>query len=122
MEQFKSEILAAETAFAQLVKEKGMKVGFLTYAAEEAVLQRGGKLFRGKKAIEAFFDQQTLTNIQLEWQPDFVDVSTSGDLAYTYGQYSLQAVDQSGQEVKSEGVFHTVWKRQASGEWRYVWD
>jgi ketosteroid isomerase-like protein len=122
MENVKSEILDAEKAFAQLVKEKGVKAGFLAYAAENAVLQRGGKLIQGRQAIQAFFDQQTLGDVTLEWQPDFVDVSASGDLAYTYGRYSLQTVDENGQAVHTEGIFHTVWKRQPNGEWRYVWD
>lgn len=122
MEKIKSEILDAEKAFAQLVKEQGLKAGFLAYAAENAVIQRGGKLIHGKPAIAAFFDQQNLDNVTLEWQPDFVDVAASGDLAYTYGRYSLQSVDENGQTVESQGIFHTVWKRQPDGAWRYVWD
>jgi len=122
VEQFKSEILDTEKAFAQLVKEKGLKTGFLAYAADDAVLSRGGKLIKGKKAIEAYFDQQTIKNIRLEWVPDFVSVSASGDLGYTFGKFTFEAIDQNGQEIKSEGIFHTVWKREANGEWRYVWD
>lgn len=122
MEKFKVEILEVEKAFAQRVKEQGIKSGFLAYAAEEAVLQRGGKLICGKKAIEAFFDQQRLENVWLDWQPEFVDVSAAGDLAYTYGQYALTSLDENGQETVSKGIFHTVWKRQPDGEWRYVWD
>lgn len=122
MEKFKVEVLNAEAAFAQLVQEQGVKAGFLAYAAEDAVLQRGGKLVCGKQAIQAFFDQQRLDNIRLNWQPDFVDVSTAGDLAYTYGKYTLISLDENGQETVSNGIFHTVWKRQPNGEWRYVWD
>jgi ketosteroid isomerase-like protein len=122
MERFKKEILDTEKAFAQLVKEEGLKAGFLAYAADEAVLSRGGQLIKGKKAIEAYFDRQTLKDVRLEWAPDFVSVSASGDLGYTYGRFTLQAMDQAGQEIKSEGIFHTVWKREPNGEWRYVWD
>ena len=122
MDQFKLEILDTEKAFAQLVKEKGMKIGFLTYASDQAVLNRGGKLIRGKKEIEVYFDQLTLKDVRLEWAPDFVDVSASGDLGYTYGKYIFEAIDQTGQETRSTGIFHTVWKREPNGEWRYVWD
>ena len=122
MDQFKLEILDTEKAFAQLVKEKGMKIGFLTYASDQAVLNRGGKLIRGKKEIEVYFDQLTLKDVRLEWAPDFVDVSASGDLGYTYGKYTFEAIDQTGQETRSTGIFHTVWKKEPNGEWRYVWD
>ena len=123
MNQFQSEILEVERAFAQRVKEQGLKVGFLAYAADEAVLSRNGKLIQGKAAIAAYFDQPpTSDEVQLAWVPDFVAVSALGDLAYTYGKYTLVVIDQTGQEKKSEGIFHTVWKRQPTGEWRYVWD
>lgn len=122
MAQFESEILETEKAFARLVKEEGWKTGFLAYAADEAVLSRGGKLIEGKKAIEAYFDQQTLKNVHLEWVPDFVSVSASGDLGYTYGKFTFGAIDEAGQEIKAAGIFHTVWKRQPNGDWRYVWD
>jgi len=122
MEEYKTEILDTEKAFAQLVKEKGLKTGFLAYAAEEAVLSRGGKLIKGKKEIEEYFEQQTLKDVRLEWVPDFVSVSASGDLGYTYGKFKLEALDQAGQKIESDGIFHTVWKRQPDGEWRYVWD
>jgi len=122
VDQFKLEILDTEKAFAQLVKEKGMKIGFLTYASDQAVLNRGGKLIRGKKEIEVYFDQLTLKDVRLEWAPDFVDVSASGDLGYTYGKYTFEAIDQTGQETRSTGIFHTVWKKEPNGEWRYVWD
>ena len=122
MDEIKLEILDTEKAFAQLVKEKGMKIGFLTYASDEAVLSRGGRLIRGRKEIEEYFDQQTLKSVRLEWTPDLIDVSASGDLGYTYGKYLFEAMDQTGQEIKSDGIFHTVWNREPHGEWRYVWD
>jgi ketosteroid isomerase-like protein len=122
MEEYKTEILDTEKAFAQLVKEKGLKTGFLAYAAEEAVLSRGGKLIKGKKEIEEYFEQQTLKDVRLEWVPDFVSVSASGDLGYTYGKFTLEAIDQEEKKIEADGIFHTVWKRQPDGEWRYVWD
>jgi len=59
---------------------------------------------------------------QLEWAPDFVDVSSSGDLAYTYGKFTFSFKDSLGNKVENKGIFHTVWKRQSNGEWKFVWD
>ena len=56
------------------------------------------------------------------WKPDFVDVSSSGDLGYTYGQYTFIRLDSIGNETASQGIFHTVWKRQSDGNWRFVYD
>lgn len=79
-------------------------------------------MIKGKKAIEEFYVNQNLDNVTLEWEPEFIEVAASGDLGYTYGPYTFISVDSSGKETKSGGIFHTVWKRQANGKWRYVWD
>ena len=63
-----------------------------------------------------------LQDEKLIWKPDFVDVSASGDLAYTYGAYTYSYKDSTGAIVEQGGIFHTVWKRQADGGWRFVWD
>ena len=122
LETYKSEILKTEQAFAEMVKKEGLKKAFLTYADENAVLNRNNSLVKGKLEIEKYFDNQTLQDVKLEWKPDFIDVSESGDLAYTYGNYNFEAKDTSGQIIQSNGIFHTVWKKQADGKWLFVWD
>ncbi len=122
MENYEKEILETEKSFAKLAKEKGLKVAFTTFASEEAVLLRENKLIRGKKEIEEYFEKQNLENVQLDWTPDLIDVAASGDLGYTYGQYNFEGLGEKGQIIKSTGIFHTIWKKEANGEWRYVWD
>jgi len=83
IEEYKAEVIEIERSFARLAKEKGIKTAFLTYASDDAVLLRGEKIIEGKDAISDYFDDQTISEINLEWEPDFVSVSSSGDLAYT---------------------------------------
>ena len=122
IDKYRSEIMNIEREFAELVKEKGLKVGFLTYASEDAVLNRGNQLIKGKKAIQEYYENYKYPNARLEWEPEFIEVSSSGDLAYTYGHYTFEVTGEAGQMIKDKGIFHTVWKRESSGEWRYVWD
>jgi len=124
IEKWKSEILETEENFAKMADEEGISRAFMTYAAKDAVLMRNNKLVIGKKNLSVLFKDQSSKpkDEKLSWKPDFVDVSASGDLAYTYGQYSYSYTDSTGTTVESEGVFHTVWKRQADGSWRFVWD
>jgi len=121
-EKVETEIFETEKAFARLAKEEGLKTAFLAFASDEAVLNRGEQLIKGKEAIADYFDKSTMTNVTLDWKPDFVSAASSGDLGYTYGKYSLEATDQEGKVVKGNGIFHTVWRKNADGEWRYVWD
>ena len=122
VEQSKSEIRNTEIAFAKLAKDQGVKTAFLKYASDEAVLNRRNKLIKGKTAIKEYFEKQTLKNIKLEWEPDFIDVSQKGDLGYTYGKYIFEATDSTGKVLQDTGIFHTVWKKQDDGSWKFVWD
>ncbi len=122
-EQFKKEIVAAEHAFAQMVKEKGLKEAFSFFAADSAVLNRSDVIHKGKEAISALYSNSSgLQNVTLTWTPDYVDVSSSGDLGYTYGKYQYSGIDSFGKTIVSTGIFHTVWKRQVDGSWKFVWD
>ena len=123
-ESWKQEIRDTELAFSALSEEKGVRTAFLTYAAEDAVLMRNNRLVIGKQAIQDRFDARNQEDNQatLTWSPDFVDVSEAGDLGYTYGPYLYSYVDSLGQKQESRGVFHTVWKRQHDGSWKFVWD
>jgi len=104
--------------------EEGIPKAFLTFAADDAVLMRNNELISGKQDLSLYFANQAEApeNEKLSWEPDFVDVSASGDLAYTYGQFTYSYTDSLGSAVESTGVFHTVWKRQSDGSWRFVWD
>ena len=119
-EQWKQEIRESEANFAALLNEKGLHDAFVAYAAEDATIMRNNKVISGKKAIDEHYknvDTKTLT-----WSPDFVDVSKSGDLGYTYGSFQFTYKDSIGEEHVDTGIFHTVWKRQKDGSWKYVWD
>lgn len=116
------EIREAEEAFAKLADEKGVAVGFYEFAAEGAVINRGG-LVKGRNAIKAFYEPIEKAGIKFKWSPDTVVVSESGEMGYTYGKYQHFEKDSLGNlKVASSGIFHTVWKKQKDGRWKYVWD
>lgn len=124
IEKWKNEIIETEQSFAKMAKEDGIQKAFLTYAAEDAVLMRHDNLVIGKKAITNHFENQPSKNteVTLTWKPDFVEVAASGDIGYTYGKYTYSFVDAAGNIIENQGVFHTVWKRQPNGTWKFVWD
>ncbi|MCF8373501.1 MAG: nuclear transport factor 2 family protein [Bacteroidales bacterium] len=121
-EHYKSEILQTEKEFSEMAQKDGIAQAFLFYAADDAVLMRNNKLVLGKPAIRLRFEGQSTDGISLTWTPDFVDVAASGDLGYTYGQYAYSTTDSLGNVKVDKGIFHTVWKRQKDGKWRFVWD
>jgi len=124
IEKWKAEIIETEKNFSEMASKEGIPKAFLNFAAADAVLERNNDLIIGKESIRNFFDIKMPDNedINLTWEPDYVDVSSSGDLGYTYGQYVYSFIDSTGTKNESKGIFHTVWKRQQDGNWKFVWD
>ncbi len=122
LDNWKEEVRMTEKAFNDMAQEKGLVEAFEYYAAEDGVLRRNKKIVKGKAAIRTWYEADMRPGDTLTWVPSFIDVSQSGDMAYTYGDYFFSYPDTLGNKKTSTGIFHTVWKRQADGEWRYVWD
>jgi len=122
IEKWKSEIVTVEKEFNDMAQAEGLAKAFHFYAAPDGVIRRGKKVIQGKEAIKQRYEKNVKPNETLTWKPTFVDVSSSGDLAYTYGDYIFTSVDTLGNSKESKGIFHTVWKRQEDGNWRFVWD
>ncbi|WP_186525856.1 YybH family protein [Seonamhaeicola sediminis] len=120
VEKWKEEIIKTETEFSNLSKEEGMNVAFLKYVADDGILLRNNRLIKGRDSIKQYMINNTSKG--LSWKPDFVDVSLSGDLAYTYGKYNFVYKDSLGNTKIRKGIFHTVWKRQPDNNWKFVWD
>ncbi len=117
------EVMNAETEFMQMVQEKGIAEGFAWFADDSAVILRGrDSLIKGKDAIRHYYSNPAYTNAKVTWKPDFVEVSECGTLAYTYGKFVWRAPKENVDTLTLKGIFHTVWKRQADGKWKYVWD
>jgi ketosteroid isomerase-like protein len=122
-EQVKKEIADAEKSFDAMAKEKGVAEAFWYFAADDAVIKRqNDTLIKGKENIRSFYSADRFKNASVTWSPDFVDVSKDGELGYTYGNYVWQSRDSTGKVEEDKGVFHTVWKKQKDGNWKYVWD
>lgn len=123
MEKWKEEVRQAEADFANMAEERGISIAFRTFAAKEVALKRRNKLIIGIDALkEEYSDLERNPDVLLTWEPDYIDVSKSGDMAYTYGSYAFSKKDSLGNVNTNTGVFHTVWKRQPDGSWKYVWD
>lgn len=122
IEKWKSEIVDVEKAFNDMAQKEGLVKAFYFYSADDGAIRRGKKVITGKNAIKQWYEKDVKPNETLSWTPTFVDVSTSGDMAYTYGNYIFTSTDSLGIKKESKGIFHTVWKRQSDGSWRFVWD
>lgn len=111
-----------EGEFMKAAAEKGSQ-GYMSYYAENAVeVPNGGPLIQGKVEIAkgmGFLDDK---NNQLLWTPVGADISSSGDLGYTYGTFEFHSKDKDGKPVVDHGKYTSIWKKQADGSWKVVLD
>ena len=122
-ENAKQEIEKAEKDFAQMAADKGIAEAFYFFADSIATIKRqNDTLIHGKEAVKNFYSTPFYQKASVKWSPDFTDASVDGDMGYTYGKYVWSSTDSAGKAITFNGVFHTVWKKQPGGSWKYVWD
>jgi ketosteroid isomerase-like protein len=111
-----------EAEFMKAADDHGSQ-GYLSYYAEDAVeVPNGGPIIQGKVNIAkgmGFLDQK---DNHLTWAPVGADISTSGDLGYTYGTFEFRSKDKDGKTVVDHGKYTSIWKKQKEGSWKVVLD
>ncbi len=122
-EKAKKEIAQTEKDFEKMAAEKGVAEAF-GYFADSAAVMKGNEdsVITGKDGIRDIFVGDRFKNATVKWSADFIDAASSGELGYTYGKYRWEFKDSTGKITESKGIFHTVWKKQKDGTWRFVWD
>ncbi|OGF64874.1 MAG: hypothetical protein A2Y62_13185 [Candidatus Fischerbacteria bacterium RBG_13_37_8] len=118
----REEIMQADRDFDKAVSEKGLE-GWLSFFAEDGKMFRGADVIQGKEAIRKHMAPAFETpGYSLRWQPDFAEVSSSGDLGYTYGSWVSERKDAEGTIIKNNGRYLTIWRKEADGSWKVVAD
>ncbi|HWQ85443.1 hypothetical protein [Brevundimonas sp.] len=106
-------VVAAERAFAADAPGMGIVGSFNKWAAPDAVVIGP----RGVQPVAEAYPPDTARPADepsLVWWPTFAGIAYSGDLGFTTG-----AVEVNGRRT---GHYFTIWKRQADGSWRWVYD
>jgi ketosteroid isomerase-like protein len=95
----------------------------MSYYADDAVeVPNNAPIIQGKTNIAkdmSFLDDK---NNHLTWTPVGADISSSGDLGYTYGTYEFESKDKDGKPVVEHGKYTSIWKKQRDGSWKVVLD
>ncbi len=116
-EQLKQEIIKSDLAMSELATKEGFFRALSKYAADDFVkLNEGTHPVIGKKDFEEMFKDNPGTK-SLTWEPVKADVSESGDLGYTWGNWKFVTKD-----TTLYGNYFTVWKKQPDGKWRMTLD
>jgi ketosteroid isomerase-like protein len=110
-----NQVRDAERAFAKTMADRDHDA-FASFVADEAVFFNETGVLRGKAAVAAGWTRlYEGPRAPFSWDPDRVEVLDSGTLALSSGPVR----DPSGKRV---GTFNSVWRREAGGAWKVVFD
>lgn len=85
--------------------------------APNAPVQNGKIAFTN--LMKGFF---SIPGFYVKWQPTKAEVAKSGEVGYTYGAYSLEFNDSTGNKITDKGKYATIWKKQNDGSWKVAVD
>jgi hypothetical protein len=116
------EIMASDLAFSDSAATS-VAAAFGAYAADDAAKSGKESAFvYGKAAITELYTPPPPNG--LKWAPDLGTASRSGDFGFTVGGAGPRVVDPNAppSNPATAGHYFTIWRRDASGRWRYVID
>ena len=115
-------ILQADREMNRAVEAKA-KARFASFLAKDAAFL-GSVLARGPNAVVEAWAPYLAADRKstLRWEPREAHVSSSGDLGYTLGTFTLETADAEGRKETRTGHYVTVWRKQPDGTWQAVAD
>lgn len=115
-------LMQADRDFAAAVAEGGADAWASWFAEDGAIIQPGVGEIRGRAAIREFMAGLNEPGVSLRWAPDRADVAAGGDLGWTTGHYVSESTAPDGTPQRAEGLYVSIWRRQADGSWKVVMD
>jgi ketosteroid isomerase-like protein len=114
-QEAREQVMATERAFAKTMADRDLN-GFASFLAEDTVFFSGPKPLHGKQAVAEFWSRfYTNPKAPFSWGPEDVEVLESGSLALSAGPVH-------NPEGKLIGRFTSIWRLEAPGKWRIVFD
>ncbi len=110
-------LIEAEKAFAMASSRDGLRMAFLSFLAEEAVVFKPGPV-PGRPAYESLPPDAPT---HLAWKPMVAEIARSGDWGYTSGPYEVRRTRQDS-EAAGYGHYVSLWKKDPRGAWKVILD
>lgn len=116
-------LMAADVAWLKTYEAKDVDKAVAFCDEQGSMLWPNSPVATGKNAIAKLTASAfAIPDFKLVWHPDKVGVAHSGELGYTSGTYTWSFKDASGRPASDKGKYLTVWKKQADGSWKVLFD
>jgi ketosteroid isomerase-like protein len=114
---------AADAAWLKAFQTRDLKKAAAFVDAQGSMMPPNAPVATGRtaaaKLIAAGFE---LRDYRLAWHPNKAGAARSGEMGYTSGRYKVRFRDASGKMIFDNGKYLLVWRRQATGEWKVLFD
>jgi ketosteroid isomerase-like protein len=118
-----NDLLAADAAWLKAYQAKDAAAAAGFYAPEGVMLAPNRPPLSGKDALTKFIAKSfTLQDYDIIWHPKKAEVARSGELGYTSGSYEMSFRQPRGKLFFDKGKYLMVWKKQADGAWKVLFD
>jgi len=109
-------LIKAEKDFAAYSVAHSTKEAFLRFIDSNSIMFDKGSPVT---AIE-FWSKREKNAAVLNWRPQFIEISASGDFGYTTGPWTYQP--SAKDSVIARGQYSTVWYLNKNNEWKFLVD
>ena len=114
-EELQQQVANAERAFAKTMADRDL-AAFTAFLSEEAVFFSGPKPLHGRQQVTDWWQRfYAKPEAPFSWAPEQVEVLDSGTLALSSGPVR----DAAGKLI---GTFTSIWRLEAPGTWRIIFD
>jgi ketosteroid isomerase-like protein len=123
LEKDREALMSAEKSFAAEAQQIGLGPAFKKFGSPDAINLGGANtdgFAWGNDAIATMVGQnQPATGSSVNWGPDKAIIAASGDFGVTIGYITPNKPGPDGKTPPPQPFF-TIWKKDASGVWKYV--
>jgi uncharacterized protein (TIGR02246 family) len=93
------------------------------WADDATLISAGQPPLNGKQAISKMVEESyKMPGFSISWQPQSVEVSESGDMAYMIENSQVSYTDSTGKPVTWHNKAVSIWRKQTDGTWKNVVD
>jgi ketosteroid isomerase-like protein len=111
-------LVQAEMDFARMSAERGWVQAFIANFADDGVNFTPHPT-RTKERLSSQPPSDSGPKNTLHWRPVYSDISAAGDMGYNTGPFW---VEDEKKQIKPQGYFFSVWKKQRDGSWKVILD
>jgi len=116
-------VIQASKEWSQVASSADVEKTISYWADDALVISAGQPPLKGKQAIRQMVEESfKIPGFRISWQPQSVEVSESGDMAYLIENAQISYKDSTGKATTLYNKAVSVWRKQPDGSWKNVVD